>query len=140
MYHKQLVTHVSSKIQAGLSNEDIWKELKSDGWSDDDIKEAFYYVSFPDKQKNFSFKRLFHTEVPIEATVIILIVAIVSITGLSYAYGFKTLNYTINLPENLSQQKIQFSYGEQPALSDPDFFGRVKQQWRFTFESDHLYD
>ncbi len=129
MYHKQLVTHITAKVQAGCSNEDICKELLNDGWYEDDIKEAFYYVSFPEKLNHFSLKRLFHSEAPVEITLILLIAFTVAISGFSYAYSNKTLNYTINLPENPPEQRVEFSYGAQESLSDPDFFGKIKKQF-----------
>ena len=129
MYHKQLVTHITAKVEAGLSNEDIWKELKNDGWSDDDIKEAFYYVSYPEKQNHFSLRRILHSEVSAEIMIVVLLVTVLAIAGASYVYGNRTLNYTISLPANPPQQAVQFQYGEQPALSNPDFFGKVKQQF-----------
>jgi hypothetical protein len=129
MYHRQLVSHIASKIQEGFSNEDIWKELKSDGWSDDDIKEAFYYVSYPDKLEHFSFRRVFHSELPVGVSAIFLVLVIVIIVGISYIYKDRTLNYTITLPVNPPPQSVQFQYGEQPALSDPDFFGTIKQRF-----------
>ncbi|MFA6295158.1 MAG: L,D-transpeptidase family protein [Candidatus Paceibacterota bacterium] len=129
MYHKQLVTHINTKIQTGLSNEEIWKELLNDGWSENDIKEAFYYVSSPDKLNHFSLKRFLHSEAPVKVTMFLLIITIIAIGWSSYAYGDKTLNYTVNLPENPPQQTIEFSYGSQEALSDPDFFGKVRQQF-----------
>ncbi|MDE1971229.1 MAG: L,D-transpeptidase family protein [Patescibacteria group bacterium] len=129
MYHKQLVKHITTRIQAGLSNEDIWNELRADGWADADIKEAFYYVSYPDKLERFSFRRFLHSEVPVEITAIFLFVTILAIAGASYAYSSRAVNYNITLPPNPPAQAIQFQYGEQPALSDPDFFGKVKQQF-----------
>lgn len=77
----------------------------------------------------FSFGKLIRSEVPAFVTIILLICTAVGIGGFAYAYGSKTLNYTINLPSNPPSQQVQFSYGEQPALSNPDFFGKVKQQF-----------
>ena len=99
MYHKQLVTHVAAKLQKGVPKEIIQKELNNDGWSEDDIREAFYYSAFPEKLRQLSFIR------------------------------DQTLSYTINLPVAPSEKRNEFSYGEQPALSNPDFFGKVKQQF-----------
>ncbi|MEI7777536.1 MAG: L,D-transpeptidase family protein [bacterium] len=58
-----------------------------------------------------------------------LILMILAIGIFLYIYGSRTLNYTINIADNLPGQKVEFSYGEQPALSNPDFFGKVKQQF-----------
>lgn len=129
MYHKQLVTHVTTRQKAGMPNEAIQNELIMDGWTEDDIKEAFYYSSFPWKLGHFSFWRALHSEVPATVTIILLVLTVIGIGGFSYVYGNKTLSYTINLPANPPSQQAQFTYGEQPALSDPDFFGKVKQQF-----------
>ena len=64
-----------------------------------------------------------------KGTLFLLILTILAIGIFLYIYGNRTLNYTINIPDNLPDQKVQFSYGEQPALSNPDFFGKVKQQF-----------
>ncbi len=129
MYHKQLVTHVTTKINEGVEKEKIQDELIADGWSADDIKEAFYYSSYPEKLHHFSFIRALHSEVPASVT-IILIVLVATVLG-SYFFFFRdtTLNYNINLPAVPEPNQVAFTYGEQPALSDPDFFGKVKQQF-----------
>ena len=129
MYHKQLVHHVSVRQQAGMQNDAIQNELIMDGWTEDDIKEAFYYSSFPGKLGHFSFWRILHSEVPAAVTIVLLMITVMGIGGFSYAYSSKSTNYTINLPSNPPAQRAQFSYGEQPALSNPDFFGSVKQQF-----------
>jgi D-alanyl-D-alanine carboxypeptidase len=129
MYHKQLVTHVGSRLQAGMSNEDIVRELTTDGWSADDVKEAFYYSAFPEKAQHFSLWRMLHSEVPATVTIVLMVLTILGVSGFSYVYGFKTNNYTINLPVNPAGEHLQFSYGAQQALSNPDFFGKVKQQF-----------
>ncbi|MEI6057360.1 MAG: L,D-transpeptidase family protein [bacterium] len=131
MYHKQLVNHVTARLQAGMEKAAIENELVMDGWTADDIKEAFYYSSQASagKSRHFSLWKAMHSEVPAVTAIIILIVAILGIGGYSYLYGNKTLSYTISLPVNLPIQQAQFSYGEQPALSNPDFFGKTKQQF-----------
>lgn len=112
-----------------MSNDAIQNELIMDGWTEDDIKEAFFYSSSPRKLGRFSFWKTLHSEVPAAVTIVLLILTVIGIGGFSYAYGNKTLNYTINLPVTPPEQQTQFSYGEQPALSNPDFFGKVKQQF-----------
>jgi len=129
MYHKQLVSHVRGRVEAGKTNEEIWNELRADGWSDDDIRQAFYYVSFPDKLGRFSLKRLFYSEVPVELTLVFVLATAISIGGFSYAYGNRGQSYTITLPETPAATKAQFSFGAEPALSNPDFFGQVKTQF-----------
>lgn len=129
MYHRQLVNHVITRQQAGMPNEAIQNELILDGWTEDDIKEAFYYSSFPAKLNDFSFWRILHSEVPVIITILFFVLTIIGIGSLSYLYRNKTLNYTINLPTNPPSQKNEFSYGEQLALSNPDFFGKVKKQF-----------
>ena len=129
MYHKQLVNHVTKRLKEGVSAETIHIELTKDGWSAGDIREAFYYSDFPEKLHRFSFRRLLRSEVPASVT-ILLVSAIIVLAGLSFLFfGNKTLSYTINLPTSPSGQVFEFSYGEQPALSNPDFFGKVKRQF-----------
>lgn len=55
---------------------------------------------------------------------------IVAIAGVSYfLYTGIILNYNIYLQAAPDSKPTVFSYGEQPALSNPDFFGKVKQQF-----------
>lgn len=130
MYHKQLVTHVSTRLQAGMPDYAIRNELIMDGWSEDDINEAFLYSTSPKKLGRFSITRILHSEVPATVTLGLFVFTIlVSIGVFSYAYGNKSVNYTINVPTPTPEQQIKFTYGEQPALSNPDFFGKVKQQF-----------
>lgn len=129
MYHKQLVTHITAKINDGVPVEKIQEELVTDGWSANDIKEAFYYTSHLEKLSRFSLIRAFHSEVP-TPVVIILIGLIVATLGTSFFFFRNTtLSYSIVLPAVLKQDQIAFTYGEQPALSNPDFFGKIKNQF-----------
>jgi hypothetical protein len=129
MYHKQLVTHVTSKLAEGVGREVIERELILDGWSKDDIEEAFYYNAYPEKMRKFSLLRILHSEVP--AVRVVVMVFIFAVLG-SLAFIFfrnTTLNYTIHLPAVPTAEQVAFTYGEQPALSDPDFFGEVKEKF-----------
>lgn len=127
MYHRQLVNHVSVRQQAGMSNEAIHNELIMDGWTEDDVKEAFYYSSFPGKLSHFSLVRALHSEAP-TSIAIGLIVLVILLAG-GFFFRSTTLSYTINLPTVPEPDRSAFTYGEQPALSNPDFFGKVKQQF-----------
>jgi len=128
MYHKQLVTHVTTKINEGILKEKIQEELIADGWSEDDIKEAFYYSAYPEKLRHFSFIRTLHSEVSAVFTIVALFTTVAIVGGLFFLFRNTTLSYTINLPSPESQ-KVDFIYGEQPALSNPDFFGQVKEKF-----------
>lgn len=129
MYHKQLVNHVVAKLREGVEPEKIWKELAADGWKENDIKEAFFYATYPEKLRHFSPIRLLHSEIPLVIG-ILLGVIIIALVGASFFF-FKntTLNYTLTLPTVPTPHQVALAYGEQPALSNPDFFGKVKQQF-----------
>ncbi len=129
MYRKQLVTHVTAKLQAGISNEEIQKGLTNDGWTVEDIKDAFYYSQFPEKNGRFSIKRMLRSEVPATITLFLLVLTTVIIGSFSLVFANKTLNYTINIPQTPPADKIAFAYGAQEALSDPDYFAKVKEQF-----------
>jgi hypothetical protein len=129
MYHKQLVTHVTTKISEGVLREKIQEELIADGWSEDDIKEAFYYSAYPEKLRHFSFIRTLHSEVPTAVTITLIALVVVIFATSFFFFRNKTLSYNINLPTVHEPNQVAFSYGEQPELSNPDFFGKVKQQF-----------
>ena len=128
MYHKQLVIHASDKLKAGLSQEDVVVELRRDGWSDADIHEALYYAHYPEKLKKFSLWRLFRKEISVGvAAGVVVLVMLATSVGLAF-FREQTVD-TVHLAATPYAEAVTFSYGEQPALSDPDFFGRVKQQF-----------
>jgi hypothetical protein len=129
MYHKQLVNHVTTKLKEGSSKEEIQEELTKDGWSKDDIREAFYYSAYPEKLRHFSLFRVLHSEVPTTVTIILILFALAIIAIPFFMFRNKILSYTINLPVSPQEKRIEFTYGEQPALSNPDFFSKVKQQF-----------
>ncbi len=129
MYHKQLANHVTTKLNDGESREKIQEELIVDGWSIDDIKDAFYYSAYPHKLDHFSFKRALQSRVPTVVMFILLIFVISFAIGSFFIFQNKTLSYTINLPVTPEDNRNEFTYGEQPALSNPDFFKKVKQQF-----------
>jgi hypothetical protein len=129
MYHKQLVSHVTARINAGMPSDQIRQELIDDGWSEDDIKEAFYYSLYPEKLNHFSFVRTIRSEIP-STVAIILAIVIIALVGISFFFFRNApLNYIISLPTVPEIGRAAFTYGEQPALSDPDFFGSVKQRF-----------
>ncbi len=43
--------------------------------------------------------------------------------------GKKSLSYSIYLPESPSNKRIEFTYGDHVALSNPDFFKKAKEQF-----------
>jgi hypothetical protein len=129
MYHKQLVTHINTKRSSGLSDEDIRKELLADGWSNEDIDLGFHYVLFPDELNHFSLSRLLKSEVKASVFVTVLSTVIVTLAILFIFFRTEITNYTLVAPVAPAPEKIVFSYGVQPSLSNPDFFNKVKQQF-----------
>ena len=83
----------------------------------------------PPEIKTFSLKRSLRAEVPTILTIVLLLVTVAVVIGFFLYFEDRTLNYTINLPSTPPENPIQFSYGAQEALSNPDFFGKVKQQF-----------
>ncbi len=128
MYHKQLVTHVTDKLRRGTSQETITKELSEDGWSKDDITEAFHYSMNPEELRHFSFMRLLHSEVSVAFTSAIIILVIASAVLFSF-FGPHSANYRITLPTPPGRSALAFTYGAEPAFSNPDFFTEVKQKF-----------
>jgi len=129
MYHKQLVNHVATKLNEGVPREKIEEELVNDGWLKDDIKEAFYYSAYPEKLRHFSFIRILHSEVPAVIALAFIILIIIVFTISFSIFKNITLSYNIELPTTEKPDKIALTYGEQASLSNPDFFGKVKQSF-----------
>lgn len=130
MFHKQLITHVTIRQQQGATHDQIRDELLADGWAEKDIAKAFYYAANPDKLHTFSLWRAFHSQVPSSITLLLLFSTVILAAASFFMFEKRTLSYTINLPSaSPGMERIEFSYGEQPSLSNPDFFGKVKQQF-----------
>lgn len=129
MYHKQLVIHINSKRLLGLSDEDICNELIQDGWSKEDIDLGFYYLENPEKLNHFSLKRILKSEIK-ESTALLIIIFVIIISVTSFYY-FRTtvVSYALVAPAVPVPDKIVFDYGVQPALSNHDFFDKVKNQF-----------
>ena len=128
MYHKQLVKHIAHRKKEQIPEEDIRKEVEGDGWSKTDIDEAFYYVEHPEKQKQFSLGRILHSEVSAVTFLGSLIVTLgISVAIFSY-FGTEVNKYILVTQAAVSPDKTVFSYGAQSALSNPDFFNKVKTQ------------
>ncbi|MBX9906278.1 L,D-transpeptidase family protein [Patescibacteria group bacterium] len=128
MYHKPLVTHVTNKLKEGVPLQKVEADLAKDGWSKDDIRQAFYYTAHSYKLRRFSLVRLLSSEVPAIVTAL-LILFIVAGSGLSFFFFNKiTLSYDIALPSVPESGHVALAYGEQEKLADPDFFGDVKNQ------------
>lgn len=129
MYHKQLVKHITLKKGEWMEESAIRKELLSDGWSKEDIDEAFYYVEHPEKQKHFSLGRVLHSEVSAFTFLGTLLVTITASAVLFSYFGSEVNNYVLVTEAAVSPEKVAFSYGVQPSLSNPDFFNKIKTQF-----------
>jgi hypothetical protein len=129
MYHKELVTHIHSKKVEGVSDDEIQKELIQDGWSDEDIKQAFYYFQHPDEIKHFSFKRLMKSEVKESTFLATIVFLFISFLGATLYFKATVEAYELTILTESGPSKINFTYGIQPSLSNPDFFAKVKNQF-----------
>lgn len=142
MYHKQLVTHIFTKMSQGMTRADIEVELAADGWSPADIDEAFRYSAQPEELSRFSITRALHSEVSVGTTVLLALVMIVVFATVFILFGKKVVSYDLN-PPAVPPQHHNLTYGAQPALSDPDFFSTVKKEFvakRATFIEADLSD
>ena len=129
MYHKQLVEHIIHKKEQGVSDEDIRHELIQDNWTKEDIDLGFYYAKSPEKLKHFSLERILRSEVKASSFVIVLLLAIAASVA-SFVYsGTWVNNYNVIAPEMSQPDKPVFTYGISQALSQPDFFNKVKNQF-----------
>jgi lipoprotein-anchoring transpeptidase ErfK/SrfK len=129
MYHKQLVKHVTLRKSEWMEETTIRKELLADGWSKEDIDQAFYFVEHPEEQKHFSFRKLFYGEVSALTFISTLLVAIGFSAVLFVYFGTNVNNYVLMTEAATSPDKVVFSYGVQSALSNPDFFNKVRTQF-----------
>lgn len=82
-----------------------------------------------DKTSTSPVMKKLHSEVRTSTAVILVLLVILLAAASFFFFGETTLSYTINLPSPPAEKRIEFSYGEQSALSNPDFFGKVKQQF-----------
>lgn len=129
MYHKQLVEHIIHKKAQGMSEDDIRYELAQDDWSKEDIDLGFYYAQFPEQLKHFSLERMLRSEVKASSFIIVLFLAI-SASVIPFVYsGTEVNNYNLVAPEMSQVDKPVFTYGVSQALSQPDFFNKVKNQF-----------
>jgi len=129
MYHKQLVTHISLKLREGLSIDQIKADLLNDGWTAEDIEEAYRYSMFPNKLSGFSVARFLRSEVPVSVTAGVFIISLSAVSAVFVFFRNPVYNYDISLAATPKSESVSFSYGEQPALSDPVFFEKVKNQF-----------
>ena len=129
MYHKQLVEHIIHKRASGLSDDAIRTELLTDEWSKEDIDLGFRYALFPERLNHFSFERMLHSEVKASSFIIVLLLAI-SASVVPFVYSKTEVNnYNLVAPEMSQVNKTIFTYGVSQALSQPDFFNKVKNQF-----------
>ncbi|MSR71536.1 MAG: hypothetical protein EXS50_02630 [Candidatus Taylorbacteria bacterium] len=129
MYHKQLVEHIIHKKAQGMLEADIRHELMQDDWSKEDIDLGFHYAQFPERLDHFSLERMLRSEVEASSFIIVLLLAI-SVSVVTFVYsGTEVTNYNLVAPEMTQSDKRVFTYGVSQALSQPDFFNKVKNQF-----------
>ena len=129
MYHKQLVKHITHRKSEWVPEDEIRKEVQGDGWTKEEVDQAFYYVEHPELQKHFSLFRLLRSPVSTFMFIFsLLITAGVSAILFSF-FGTQVNNYVLVTAAATSPEKIAFSYGIQPSLSNPDFFNKIKTQF-----------
>jgi hypothetical protein len=129
MYHKQLVRHIVSSLEKGMMLENIKIDLKEDGWSELDIKEAVNYAMYPEKLNHFSFYRFLDSEVPVYLAILLIVFSIASFFLIFLGFKNEVKNYSVYLTSSVGSPKIEFKYGEQLALANPVFFEKVKNQF-----------
>lgn len=115
--NKKLEAYLNTRLRESVPREVIEKELAIAGWSEKEVQEAFYRIFFP---KNYR-KNILGAS--------LLLVVVFFIFLLFLFFQSKGLNYTINFPFVTEGKRLDFSYGEIPALSNPDFFSQVKKQF-----------
>jgi hypothetical protein len=71
-------------------------------------------------------KQIIHTPVPFWLVVLILFAMGTGMLVLFSLFHQTVLNYALSLPQTGEMKSLTFSYGEQPALSDSDFFKKTK--------------
>ncbi|MCX6739282.1 MAG: L,D-transpeptidase family protein [Candidatus Parcubacteria bacterium] len=130
MYHKQLVQHIKLRLKGGFSLEEIKQDLLVDGWSEKEVEDALKNSTTPESNNRLSLPSLLYLEIPFSVTIgVIIFFALVFVFAFVF---FRNTVYSYNIsvssvPE--SSGKAVFSYGEQPTLSNPVFFQRVKNQF-----------
>ncbi len=129
MFRKQLVFHVTSELSKDTPEDRIRNDLLKDGWSEKDIQEAFFYSMFPEKLRHFSLSRFFRSEMPRALAIPIALIFLISFAVFSFYFRNKVYSYTIFIPTASEEEKIEWKYGDEPALSNPDFFKKVKNQF-----------
>jgi hypothetical protein len=129
MYRRQLVTHIVSELREDTSEEEIKETLRNDGWAEKDIKEAFLYAMYPEKLEHFSLIRALDSEVPVYGAALALFLAVSTFTFVFLEFRNEIRNYNVVLPATPATEKPIFKYGEEPALTNPAFFEKVKNQF-----------
>lgn len=71
-------------------------------------------------------KHLFHAMVPFWLVFLVLLIMGTGMLVLFSVFHQTVLNYALSLPQTGELKPSAFSYGEQPALSDSDFFKKTK--------------
>lgn len=129
MYRKQLIIHITTKRSEGITDKEIEEELIKDGWSNEDINQAFYYVLHPEEITHFSIERILKTE--IKESTFLFIVTPLALFCIVFFFYFRnaTTVYEVTIPTPPPAPKISFTYGIQSSLSNPDFFAKVKNQF-----------
>jgi hypothetical protein len=74
-------------------------------------------------------KQIFRAPVPFWFVVLILLVMGVGMLVLFSVFRQNILNYALSLPDTNGANNTTFNYGEQPALSNPDFFKKTKDDF-----------
>ncbi len=128
MPHPQLVKSIYLKLSEGKTREAIVQELLPNGFSQMDIEAAFVECLRPHQPSLLS--RLFHSRISTGLVAVFIFLILPIITCGAYLMGTKTLSYSFTLPPVPTNEKVNpITYGEQEALSNPDFFQKVKQRF-----------
>ena len=129
MYHQQLITHINSKRTSGSNDETIRQELKEDGWTNEDINQAFYYVLHPEQMKSFSLPRFLHSEIKESTFLVTILFLVACFIGIFFYFKNNVKAYEVVIPVTPSPNKTLFTYGSHTSFSNPDFFAKVKNQF-----------
>jgi D-alanyl-D-alanine carboxypeptidase len=125
--NQDLKNYIQARLQEGWPLDHIQKALIESGWNTRDIDNTLEHISQTASKRKISLKKIVSMAIPTPLAAILLFSLIIISIVIFIFFRNPIYKYDISLAATSPSQTIPFSYGEQPALSNPIFFQKIKQ-------------
>lgn len=128
---EDLLRFIRDELAKQRSEQEIISLLQQNGWTNQDIHEAFVFhrKTVATQNDTKGIKKLLLVEIPLWLTITIILVLALIFAGTFAVLRYqKVYSYNLIAP-GVNKLERALDYGAEPSLSNPDYFNSVRSQF-----------